>query len=105
MRARREDLLAQGDRGGARIRHHVVGIKMLAEFGVRGKLCVADIETGIGGIQTQSILPGAKLDLRHTLAAQSLVGKQRRRDCRCIYLRPDRSERDAVLDRLVGPLT
>ena len=97
--------MQQGCRGGARIRHHVVGIKVLAEFGVRGELCVADTEIGVGGIETQSILPGATLNLRHTLATQSLVGKQRRRDCRCVHLGQDRRERHAVLDRLVGPLT
>jgi hypothetical protein len=44
------DLLQQGRRGGARIRHHVVGIEVLAEFGVRLELRVADIEIGVGGI-------------------------------------------------------
>ena len=75
------DLLLQGCRGGARIRHDVVGIEVLAEFGVRGELCVAHAEIGGGGIETQPILAGAPLNLRHTLATQSLVGKQQRRDC------------------------
>ena len=41
---------------------------MLAEFGVRGELCVADSEIRGGGIETQSILSGAPLNLPHTLA-------------------------------------
>ena len=80
-------------------------IKVLAEFGVRGELCVADTEIGSDRIETQSILPRAKLNLRHTLATQSLVGQQRRRDGRCVHLGQDHCERHAVLDRLVGPLT
>jgi hypothetical protein len=39
------------------MRHHVVGIKVLAEFGVRGELCVADREISVRGIDTQAILP------------------------------------------------
>ena len=97
--------MGQGCRGGARIRHHVVGIKVLAKFGMRDELCVADTKIGAGGIHTQPILARATLNLRHTLATQSLVGKQRRRDCRCVHLRQNRRERHAILDRLVGPLT
>jgi len=53
---------------------------------VRDEFRVADPEIGIGGIDTQPILPGAKLNLRHALATQPLVGKQRRRHRRRVHL-------------------
>ena len=57
-----KDLLRHSRRGGARRRHHVVGIEMLAEFGVRGELCVADTEIGVWPPWT---IPTGKLAARN----------------------------------------
>ena len=59
-----------------RFRHHVVGVKMLAEVGVSGELGVAFLQVGVSrdGIHAQSVLPCAKLHIGNALAAQPFVG-------------------------------
>ena len=52
---------------------------MLAKFGVRDELRVTCAKIGVRGVDTQTILSRAELNVCHALATQPIVGEQRRR--------------------------
>ena len=92
-------------RRGFRLRHHIVTIEPLAEFGVRGDFGVADAEIGVSRIVAHAAGARAALDLGDAFAPQPLIGQQGEGSRRPVGASEDDRQRHAVLDRLVGALS